>query len=462
MRRPLVIFAIIFCSGISVASAVKASFSIIFFLSTAFLLAAALSTKRDLVFDICLSLLIFSLGMGHLVNYKILPNSHIIHSFIYRDKELYCIKGTVFSQPQIRTNRTSFVFRTSRGDIKAFVKSGVNLHYGDTLVLKGGLCRPPAFGSSKRNNYRNYLQGQGIYALMNVPDKTAIIYLDHNKAVSLTKFSYKLKDAIENTIYKYLPGLAASILDAMLLGERRNLPALINNSMIKSGTVHILVVSGFNVGIVAFILVLFLKLLRFPRKMRLCLSISCLVVYCIMTGASPPVLRATVMAIVFLLSYHIKREPDIYYSLGIAAIFILAFNPLQLFEIGFQLSFVSVISIVYLYPKVKSLLRLENLKPAFLRFFLDGLLVSFSAWIGTMGFIAYYFRIFSPVTVLANVFIVPLATLISLSGIILVFSGLIAPGFAPVFAYSCETAIVILLKINAVLIKLPFACINLH
>ena len=241
------------------------------------------------------------------------------------------------------------------------------------------------------------------------------------------------------------------------MGERRNPPVLINNSMIKSGTVHVLVVSGFNVGIVAFIIELFLKLLRFSRKIRFCLSIPCLVIYCIMTGASPPVLRATVMAIAFLLSYHIKREPDIYYSLCIAAILILSINPMQLFEIGFQLSFVSVISIVYLYPKIKSISRLEDVKFGLLRFLSNGLLVSLSAWLGTMGFIAYYFKIFSPVTVLANIFIVPLATLISLSGIVLVFSGLIVPGLAPVFACSCEAVIAILLKINATLINLPFA-----
>ena len=457
MKRPLIILTIIFCSGISVTSQVRINFLVTLFFSFAFLLAAAVFIKRELAFDICLCLLVFCLGLSHLTNYKILPRNHIIHSISYKNKETYSINGIILSQPQIKTNRTSFVFRTSRGDIIAFVKGGVNLHYGDELILKGNLCRPPTFGSSKRNNYRNYLRGQGIYAMMNVPSKTAVISLSHNRGIALIKFAYWLKERIENIIYKNLPGLASSILDAMLLGERRNLPILINNSMIKSGTVHILVVSGFNVGIVAFILVLFLKLLKFPRKIRFCLSIPCLVVYCLMTGASAPVLRATVMAIVFLLSYLFKREPDIYYSLCIAVIFILAFNPLQLFEIGFQLSFASVISIVYLYPKIKSLLRFEGKKPGLLKFFFDGLLVSFSAWLGTMGFIAYYFMIFSPVTVLANIFIVPLATFISLSGIVLVFCGLISPILAPVFALPTEAAIAILLKLNAFLIQLPFA-----
>jgi competence protein ComEC len=113
-------------------------------------------------------------------------------------------------------------------------------------------------------------------------------------------------------------------------------------------------VSGFNVGIVTFIIILLLKLIRLPRKVRLACAIILLILYCLVTGASTPVVRATVMAGVFLLAYLFKREPDIYNSLFLAAIFILAFNPRQLFDIGFQLSFASVFSIIYIYPKIKS------------------------------------------------------------------------------------------------------------
>jgi competence protein ComEC len=163
------------------------------------------------------------------------------------------------------------------------------------------------------------------------------------------------------------------------------------------------------------------------------------------------------MAIIFLSSYLLKREPDIYNSLALAALFILWVNPRQIFDVGFQLSFMSVISIVCLYPKLVKLLRLEFLKIRPLRFLLDGLLVSFSAWLGTAGFIAYYFKIFSPITVLANIFIVPLAALITLCGFSIVIIGPFFFSLAKFFAYSNEFLVIALLKINAFLIHLPYA-----
>jgi competence protein ComEC len=281
--------------------------------------------------------------------------------------------------------------------------------------------------------------------------------LNKNRGLIFRRLAFWLKDKMENIIFKRVSPLAASVLDAMILGEKRNIPALIYNSMIKSGTVHILVVSGFNVGIVSFIIILFLKLIRLARPLRIYAAIPLLILYCLVTGASNPVVRATVMAIVFMFAYFVRREPDIYNSCAVAMIFILVLNPRQLSDIGFQLSFASVISIVYLYPKIKSLLRIELLKTKYLKFLCDGCLVSFSAWLGTMGFIAYYFKVFSPITVLANIFIVPLATLITLCGLCLIVIELICPVLAPFFAYTNELSVLLLLKINAFFIKLPAA-----
>jgi competence protein ComEC len=227
--------------------------------------------------------------------------------------------------------------------------------------------------------------------------------------------------------------------------------------MVKSGTVHILVVSGFNVGIVSFLVVLLLKILRIRGKARLCLAALSLVIYCLACGASTPVVRATVMGIFFLAAFFCKREPDIYNSLAVAAILIMLVSPRQLFDVGFQLSFASVISIVYIYPKIKTFLRLERLKSKPLAFLADGCLVSFSAWLGTCGIIAANFRIFSPVTVLANIFIVPLATLITLCSFSLVLVGLALPPLAPFFGRSAELAVGGLLLVNGLLIKLPGA-----
>jgi len=210
----------------------------------------------------------------------------------------------------------------------------------------------------------------------------------------------------------------------MLLGEKKYIPPYITDAMVKSGTVHILVVSGFNVGIVTYVMLLLLKLTRLPKIYRFFSTACSLVSYCLITGASTPVVRATVMALVFVAAYWFRREPDLYHSCALAAMFILVINPRQLFDIGFQLSFSSVISIIYFTERIKRMLHLDSLSQPALKFITNSLLVSFSAWLGTMLLVAHYFKIFSPITVLANLFIASLATLITLLGFALVITGL--------------------------------------
>jgi competence protein ComEC len=165
------------------------------------------------------------------------------------------------------------------------------------------------------------------------------------------------------------------------------------------------------------------------------------------------------MGLVFLAAYFLKRDADIYNSLGSAGLFILLIGPRQIFDVGFQLSFISVLAIVYFYPKLKALIRLESCRVKILKFIGESCLVSLSAWLGTLTIIALNFRIISPVTVLANILIVPLATLITLCGFTLVLSGLVNPYLAHLFSLPTAVLITLLLNINAILIKLPFAYI---
>ncbi|MFH1888827.1 MAG: ComEC/Rec2 family competence protein [Candidatus Omnitrophota bacterium] len=218
-----------------------------------------------------------------------------------------------------------------------------------------------------------------------------------------------------------------------------------------------LVVSGFHVALVTFIIILSLRLARIPRVVRFFIAAPLIIIYCLMTGASTPAVRATVMAIVLISACLFKREADIYNSVALAAIFILAVKPAQLFDTGFQLSFASVISIVYLYPKLRAFIPAGILKMKYTRFLFEGCLVSFSAWLGTAGLVAYYFRIVCPVTVLANIFIVPLASLITLCGFSLLAMEFACPYLVPLFASSSEFAVSLLLNINAFLVRLPGA-----
>jgi competence protein ComEC len=194
--------------------------------------------------------------------------------------------------------------------------------------------------------------------------------------------------------------------------------------------------------------------------MRLLCSIPLLVLYCLITGASNPVVRATMMALVFILAQLIRREPDIYTSLSLAALAILAVNPQQLFDISFQLSFASVWAIIWIYPHLRKILRVDSVNLKILRYMIEGCLVSASAWIGTAGLIAYYFKIFSPVTVLANLVIVPLASLITLCGFSLIAASTVFPAGAPYIGRSSEFLVSMLIALSNIFVTLPGAYIR--
>lgn len=466
MKNSLVILTLNFISGILAANIIKINFLPAFFLSCLFLISALFTLKKEFLCNFFLSLCLIFLGASAYINVCIFPRCHISKNLYYKNNS-QTIRGFVNNQPITRGNKTSFVFRVSGinlagyqygcyGDILVYLKNKKDLRYGEELILRGHLCRPPAPGS-----YRNYLYNQGIFFIMRLNSSFDLVRLNKNKGSVFYRIALQLKEKAESIISRHSNSLTSAILEAMLLGEKRNVPGLIYNSMIKSGTVHILVVSGFNVGIVAFIIVLILKLIRVPKRLRYILAIPLLILYCFLTGASTPVVRATVMAIIFLLGTLIRREADIYNSLAVAAIFILMINPKQIFDIGFQLSFSSVISIVYLYPKIKSLLRIEALKIKPLKIIIEGTLVSLSAWLGTLGLVAYYFRIFSPITVVANLFILPLSTLITLCGFSILGMGLTSTQLVTPFASTAELAVGLLIKANYLLLRAPGACFHL-
>ncbi|MDP2940662.1 MAG: ComEC/Rec2 family competence protein [Candidatus Omnitrophota bacterium] len=469
MPYSLVWLAGCFSSGIWLEDIARIDFNALYLLAVLSFSLSVLFLRRRLGFYICLGCLVFFLGAAVLANSRGIPKDHIVRAMIYQGDKDCRLRGFICSQPELKRGETNFVLRVKeaqfgrlkrqcRGKVLVRVSGGADLRFSDELLLQGHLYRPYARGRG-RSSYRDYLSRQGIYCLMRIAVPALAVKSGREKGpgIAFKGFAFRMKAKMEGIIFKYLPTPSAGILDAMLLGERKAIPPLVNQAMMKSGTVHILVVSGFNTGMVILIVSACLKLMRLPRKSRPFLALPVLILYALMTGASTPVVRATVMATVFMFAYYFRRDAQIYNSCAAALIFILAAAPEQLFDIGAQLSFASVLSIVWLYPKLKMFFRADRAKTGWIGFLLDGCLVSLSAWLGTMGLVGYYFKIFVPVTVLANIFIVPLAAFITLCGFSLIFIAVVFPTAAPFFSVTAETAVLLLLKLNALLLKLPGA-----
>lgn len=470
MKNPLVGLCIAFCLGIITAAYIKIPFFTLYLATFLFLIFGIIFIKQKSKFTIIILCAVFFLGIALLRNSQILPNCHIAKLIPYKAEPVSLV-GVIDNDPIYQDRNVSFILKTEKvgiGDfwqkacgkilVRVFKKEAFS--YGDRFFLKGNLYRP--FSFSKGFDYRNYLKHQNIYFILSLgKDRGMVKQLEKNVGNPILSFSFKIKHRLREVIVKNLSPFSAGIMNALILGDRQDLPRYLLDILMNLGTIHIIAISGFNVGIVVFIILLVLKIIKIPRKPRYFLAILLLIVYCILTGSSAPVVRATVMATIFLCAYFFEREVNIYNSLSIATIIILVFNPWQIFEISFQLSFLSVFFIVWLTPKINSIFPEKLNKIPWLRFLILTFSVSSAAWIGLLPLIAYYFKTFTTITVLANMIIVPYSALITASGFTFALIGILIPSLAPILAATNELLILILFKIHAFLVIMPGAYFKL-
>lgn len=378
--------------------------------------------------------------------------------------------GEVVSNPEAsqtfyHNKKTAFIFQARnlkvdqnwqdiQGLIRVTVYGEREVYYGDELMLQGSLVRPPGLRNPGGFDYRRYLANHNIHALLKVKERDLFQKAPDpfsRAKKRLTPF-FEFKQRLHNIIYRHLEPDQAALLSAILLGERANLSQDVKDLFIKTGTIHILAISGLHVALIALIVIAVLRFFRCGRKLTFSLAILFVLAYAVLSGMRPSVVRATIMAAVVLFGFVINRDPQIYNSLGLAGLIILIFNPHSLFDAGFQLSFVSVISIVYFAPKITSSFSAGRS----LRFYLlRPLAVSLAAWIGMAPLVAYYFNIVSAIAVLANLIIIPVLLLVVSAGIcFLIFAFLWAP-LGAVFAETSWVSLVGLTKLNALFAKLP-------
>ncbi len=260
--------------------------------------------------------------------------------------------------------------------------------------------------------------------------------------------------------YKHTPA-GKGVTSAMVLGDKRGIPPLVKRTMLRTGTLHMLVVSGFNTGLVAFFALFLLKTVRVPKKVRLCLACCAVVVYCRATGTAPPVFRAAVMTTLLLSAYLLRREADLLNLLGCAAAVLLFCDPQMLFSVSFQLSFLSVFSIAVLCPLFRSFSGNRADGSRLLRWSKEAVITGFSAWIGTLPFVLLYFRLFSWVAVPANLLAVPLTSLITICGFCQILSVPFLPRLGGYFAFVSDTLVTALYCLLVFFERLPGAWLKI-
>lgn len=313
-----------------------------------------------------------------------------------------------------------------------------SLSYGSVFSFRGHL-RPPG---DERNpgefSYRDYLALNNIYAVATVKGYSqVIVHGEREPHWFFERIIYPTKAFIIETIKTVMKGDEANFLIGLLLGDRTEISEEIKKAFMNTGTIHVLAVSGSHVILVVTIAYVVLGLFRFSAKPKIVLTLACLVYYTFLTGASPSIVRASIMAGIVLIGKFFQQKTDAYNVLGVSAACMFLYDSKQLFDVGFQLSFSAVFSMVYFYPKLNSMIKkipepLEEFKivtPLWQLFAL-----SLAAQIGTVPFTAYYFGQVSIVSLFANLLVVPIVGLIVTIGLTGALLGVASMWIAAMFS----------------------------
>ncbi len=295
------------------------------------------------------------------------------------------------------------------------------LEAGTIMILNAGLrpLSPPA--NPGEFDYKKYLYRNGIYhstylkaGQWHICSKESGFNLLYYASRLRTHLLEKLN---ENGISDSQFGVSA----ALLLGDDSHLGDEIREIYARAGAMHILCVSGLHVGVIFLVLSLllgFLKHFRYGRAILPLLLIFSIWSYAMITGLAPPVIRASCMISFIIAGNALGRQKNVYNTLAAAALLMLILEPYALFGAGFQLSYAAVLGIVFIQ---KPLYNIFYFKYSFPDKIWAITAVSIAAQLGTMPVVIYYFHQFPLYSLITNLIVIPISSLIIYSGLLLFF-----------------------------------------
>ena len=354
--------------------------------------------------------------------------------------ERVIIEGTVYRPPKIQFNTASFpihaekIFFTKKvRRVKINLLLKIYGYRGDLKV--GERIRFPAklkefenFNNPGNFDYRFYMKSRGLSLVAIVTDGRYVVPMGEGNLGFAGSILEKARGPLRQFFHERLSKTTSPIYTALILGERQGLTSKLREPFDRSGVSHIMAVSGLHLGLVAWLFFISIRwllslsyrvtLMTDIRKLAAIITTVPVIAYALLTGLQISTQRAMVMVLVFLWSFIIGREKDVWSSLSLAALIILTLNGDALFTISFQLSFVAVAGILWLAPLIFSrIAKFKNDKKFFnkgqilhsiLTYTLGLIAVTTAATIMTIPLIAHHFHRFSIVALPANLTVVPI------------------------------------------------------
>ena len=345
------------------------------------------------------------------------------------------VEGVVAGYPDVRDVQTLYRLRAGTitiagvtspvtGDLLVQANRFPGYAYGDRLRVKGQLQIPPILDDF---DYRRYLAQRGIYSQMR---QVTIERVAQDQGSPFWALVYRLKARGSALLDRVLPEPAAALANGMLLGIDSGIPENVAAAFKATGTTHVIVISGSNIALLSGVLMAGLSQVLGKRRAAFP-AIAGIVLYVLLVGADAAALRAGLMGVLFILAIYLGRRSTAYVSLCASALFMTLLNPLTLWDIGFQLSFMATLGLILYTPAIagqfqRPLARrlAKDRTRRVMSVLNDALIVTLAAQVTTLPVIVYYFGRVSLISLITNFLILPAQPPIMTGGMATLVAGL--------------------------------------
>ena len=281
-----------------------------------------------------------------------------------------------------------------------------NFNVNEKILTTAALEEVKAPLNPYQFNYKNYLKRLGIYHQVYL--RNQVVLAIPQSPNSITDYAETIREALNKRL-EQLPfkAIELAFIKALLLGQRQDISSDVYEDYVNAGAVHILAISGLHVGILLLILQFIMKPLLYFRHGKF---VSLVIILCVLwgfaiiAGLSPSVVRAVTMFSLFAIVKVLKRSSNSLNTLAVSAFILLLVRPGFCFDVGFQLSYAAVASIIIVKPILDSWWHLKN---KFFDWFLDLFKVSIAAQIGVLPISLYYFHQFPGLFFITNMVVIP-------------------------------------------------------
>lgn len=333
-------------------------------------------------------------------------------------------------------------WQVATGKIILYFKKDSNLlktlSYGTELLFKKNIQSIQNSGNPGSFDYKRYSLFHDITGQVYLTPADFLL-TGNNECSWLTKTLYNLSDKVRNVLTSYIPNKNEySVAEALLIGYKNDLDKELLQSYSNTGVIHIIAISGLHLGMIYVLMLGILKTIRSRNKIvNLILILFVLWFFTLLTGAAPSILRSAVMFSFIALGQAFNRRTNIYNTLAASAFCILAVNPFYLWDVGFQLSYLAVFSILLFQKPIYNWLYIEN---KLLDIAWKLTTVTIAAQILALPVILYYFHQFPNLFLITNFVAIPLSGLILYVELFLIIFSFI-PAIADLLGKICSISI---------------------